>query len=406
MSLNMTTFAPALKQLYPRDKVLNLVYKDNPWMALCPKMESFYGANLVIALIYGNPQGRSQDFTQAQARGQVTSSLLQRFTLVRVHDYSIATIDNETLLASENDEGALLSAASTEIDGAIQSLSRSIAVQMYRTGFGGIGVIGAGTTGSSIVLTNAADITNFEVGMVLVDSAVENTGALANAGASVTIQTINRDAGTMTVSANTFAADIGYTLFVKGDRQDTANPVALMTSGLKAWIPATAPTSTLFFGVDRSVDVTRLGGQRFDGRNLPIEEALVRAAALVAREGGKLDHYFMDYEKYSDLENSLGAKVQYIDLLAPAQVAFRGIVINGPRGPIKIVPDQNCPQGAVFGLQLDTWKLYTLGDAVRVVEADGLPLLRQTNADGVEVRYAYYGNLGCRGPGYNVQVLV
>lgn len=405
MSLNMTSFAAALKEYYTDDKVLNMVYKDNPLLALMPKMEDFYGLNLPIPLIYGNPQGRSQDFTQAQARGTVTSSLVTRFVLTRVHDYSIATIDNETLLASQSDKGAFMEAATTEIDGAINSLSRSIAVRQYRNGFGGIGTIGTGTASTTIVLANAQDITNFEVGMVLVDAALETSGALANAGASVTVATINRDAGSMTVSASTFATDIGYTLFGKGDRQDAASPVALMISGLAAWIPATAPGgSDSFFSVNRSVDVTRLAGQRYDGSALPIEEALVNAASLVAREGGKLDHYFLDYNKYAQLENSLGSKVQYIDLLADAQVAFRGIVINGPRGPIKVIPDQNCPSGKCFGLQLDLWKLYSLGKAVRVVEADGLPMLRQASADGVEVRYAFYGNVGCRGPGYNVQV--
>lgn len=40
MALDLTTFAPALKAHYTDDMVLNMVYKDNPLLAMMPKMES------------------------------------------------------------------------------------------------------------------------------------------------------------------------------------------------------------------------------------------------------------------------------------------------------------------------------------------------------------------------------
>ena len=57
-------------------------------------------------------------------------------------------------------------------------------------------------------------------------------------------------------------------------------------------------------------------------------------------------------------------------------------------------------------VQLNTWKLYSLGKAVRVIDTDGLQMLRQATADGVEVRYGFYGQVGCRGPGYNINLKV
>jgi len=57
-----------------------------------------------------------------------------------------------------------------------------------------------------------------------------------------------------------------------------------------------------------------------------------------------------------------------------------------------------------MGVQLSTWRLYSLGKAVRVIDTDGLQMLRQASADGVEVRYGSYSNLGCRAPGYNINV--
>lgn len=406
MSLDMSSFDAALKQHYTNDVVQMMVYKDNPFLALVAKYEDFGGRNLPIPLIYGNPQNRSATFATAQAG--TSTSKLEDFVLTRVKDYSIATIDNETLEASKGNANAFMEAATVEIDGCINALTRSLAVSLFRDSSGYIGQVNAEpseTSGTFVIqLKSAEDVTNFELGQVLVIYSAKSGGSQRNSDGSdvdFPIVNINRATGALTVtgtysSSGTIAAD-DY-LFVNGDR-------GLKVSGLEGWIPASAPSSTAFFGVDRSVD-TRLGGLRLDGSALPIEEALINGASLCAREGGKIDHFFMSYAKYAELEKALGSKVQYVDLKVNPEIGFRGIMVNGPRGPIKCIPDQNCPAGSIFGLQLNTWKLYSLGKAVRVIDTDGLQMLRQSSADGVEVRYGFYGNLGNSAPGYNINISV
>lgn len=417
MSLDMTSFDAALKEHYTDDRVENMVYKDNPLLALMPKYEQFGGRNLRVPLIYGNPQGRSATFTRAQIRGNATSSKIDDFVLLRVKDYSIATIDNETLEASKGDANAFMEAAVTEIDGAIQSLTRDLAVAMYRSGFGNIGNIATGgISGATITLSSINDATNFEVGMELDLATTESSSVLKAYGTSgngLIVTQVNRATGVLTFGYNVTDATNGIPtaaagdyIFVRGDRQNSATPTALKMSGLEAWVPASSPSSTAFFSVDRSVDPTRLAGQRLDGSALPIEEALIEGASIVAQEGGKIDHYFMSYSKFSALEKALGSKVQYIDLKANADIAFRGIMVNGPRGVIKVVPDQNCPNNRIFGLNLEMWKLYSLGKAVRVIDTDGLQMLRQASADGVECRYGHYGQLGTRDPRANINIQV
>lgn len=372
-------------------------------MALVDKYESFGGKSAPVPLIYGNPQGRSASFAQAQSRGAVTSSKLEDFVIKRVKDYSIATIDNETLEASKGDANAFMEAATVKIDGAINSLTRSLAISLYRDGFGSIGRT-IEVNGTTITLSNPEDIVNFEVGQQLVFSDTSGSSALRDSGDFVEVTAVNRSAGSMTVSPDlsniTGLTTLDY-IFVRGDREDSATPARIKVSGLDAWIPTSAPSSALFFGVDRTKDVTRLGGIRHDGKSQPIEEALIDLASKIAREGGKPDHCFMSFSKYAQLEKSLGSKVQYVDLKLNAEIGFRGILINGPRGPIKVIPDHNCPSDVAYMLQLDTWKLMSLGKAVRVIDTDGLQMLRQATADGVEVRYGFYGNLACKAPGYN-----
>lgn len=413
--LNLTTFDAALKTIYTDQAVQNMVYKNNPFMAMVPKYEQFLGRNLQIPLIYGNPQGRSHSFTRAQVRGNLTSSNLKAFFLTRVNDYSLATIDNETLLSSKGDAGAFLEAATVEINGAINSLTRSAAIAQYKTGYGDIGTIKAGTSvaGTTITLGVTQDVTNFEVDMEL-DVYTGVTGAVKAYGTSgngLIVTGVNRSTGVLTFAYNVNDATNGIPTIAAGDyiavRGDHSGSTLTKLAGLEAWLPASAPTTgDSFFGVDRSSDVTRLAGQRQNSVGQPVEEALIDAAALVAREGGSLTHFMMGFEKYSELEKALGSKVQYIDMKVNPEVAFRGIMVNGPKGPIKVVADQNTPANRIFGLQMDTWRHNSLGAAVRVIDTDGLQMLRQSSSDGVEVRYGYYANLSCNAPGFNVNIQV
>lgn len=398
MALDLTTFDAALKQHYTADRVENMVYRDNPFLALVPKMEMFGGRNLPIPIVYGNPQGRSATFATAQANKN--NSLVEDFVLTRARDYSLADIDNETLKASEGNANAFMEAATTEIDGAIQAITRSLAISLYRSGSGSIGQVGSGETTTTITLANINDVTNFEVGMELQFDSVDGGGTV-HAG-TATVTAVDRDAGTITSDA-TFSSQI--TGIAANDYIFQHGDYDAKLSGLAAWVPTSAPGATAFFGVDRSVDPTRLGGIRYDGSAQPIEEALIDGASRVAREGGAPTHCFMNFVKYAELEKALQAKVRYEDVEVPsAEFGFRALVLSGPRGPIRVFPDHNCPSGQAYLLDLSVWKLYSLGAAPHILETDGLRVLRNASSDSVEVRVGYYAQLGCRAPGWNAVV--
>lgn len=394
--LDLVAFDFALKEYYTDEKVEDLVYQDNPWLALCPKREDFYGDVLPVPLIYGNPQGRSATFSNAQTNKTPTQGI--KYNLTRVSDYGLADIDNETLLASQSNKGSWLEARTTEIDGVINSLSRSLGIAMFRDSGGSIG--DAGTISTTLVtLTNIEEITNFEVNMELVAGPNKDGTSLRTGNATVT--GIDRSLGTLTSDSNWTAQITGFVvtdfLFVQGD-------ATAKMAGLDDWIPATAPTSTAFFGVDRSVDTNRLGGIRVPGTNQPIEEALIEGASQCAREGGSPDLSFLDFEKFSELEKSLGSKVHYIEVNATANIMFPGIQVNGPKGPIKVIPDRNAQPNLAWMLTTKNWKLYSLGKAPRVLNTDGLQMLRLSSADGVEIRWGYYAQFGGAAPGWSARI--
>jgi hypothetical protein len=393
----------ALKELYDDQKIANLVYKNNPFLAMIPKMEEFGGKYMPIPLIIGTSQGRSATFSNAQ--GNQSAAIIQSFALQRASNYSIAQIDNQTMLASKTDKMAFINGATVVIDGAIRALTNNLATQLFRDGSGSLGLIGTitGLTPGVITLASPSDVVNFEVNMTL--RAFSSAGVDRNSTGYVI--EVNRTAGTVTVATSGMGGSAANPAgWVATDRLVVQGDWSLAMKGLAAWLPTAAPTTgDNFFGVDRSSDPTRLAGVRFNGASESIEEAVIDASLLVAREGGTPDVCIMNFASYAALEKSLGAKAQYISFDGPAKLYYPGILINGAAGQIKVFPDRSCPAKTAYLLQMDTWKLYSLGPAPHIAKyADGLEMLRVANSDAAELRVVSYSNLGCNAPGFNAVV--
>jgi len=418
-SFNLTNFDAAMKHMYPYKKVENMVYQHNPLLAMIPKETSFPGRNATYAVEYGLTNGRSANFQTAQNNRNGTK--LSDFVVTRVKDYAVVSVDNETLLAADGSEGSLLDVAKSKTDSALHALARAMGRDIYRGGTGSIGVLDEDTaaTGTTVTLQAASDIVNFEVGMRIVASTSGGAdgSALVNNGAAVEVVTVNRSAGTFTIATamqtvwGTITDDL--VLYCEGDAQNGGT--AAKMSGLSAWLPASAPTSTAFFSVDRSVDATRLGGQRLAGAFATIRESLIDGAVQVAREGGRPDAVFMNPLDWAELAKSLEGTVAASSGASPnrrrydskdsvATFGFSSLSLAAPTGMLDIYADHNCPENRCYMLQLDTWKLKTLGPAPRLLDFDGLKGIRQANEDGVEYRWGYYGNLLCTAPGFNATI--
>lgn len=403
MALNLTNFAPMLKTLYTKEKVQNLVYKKNAAFAMFNKDEGFFGESQTVPLIYGNPQGRSATFATAQANKGNSSSI--KFVVTRNRDYGLISIDNETIKASESDLGAFAKARVVEIDGMFQNIANTIEVDLFGSGSGSRGqVISTQTLSSSTVtLQEPQDIVKIEVGMPLVASSADGGGSVRSGVAYVI--SVDRKAGTFVVSStaagsatalNSCISAIAASdyLFVQGDYD-------AKIKGLKAWLPYSGPSSASFFGVDRTVDKTRLAGQWDDFSALPIEEGLVEAGSRMEREGASVDKVLISLTKLAELQKALGTRVQYVDSHVSPEISFQGIKLQLGNGLVSIYGCRGCPKQSAFFLQSDTWKLSTLGGAPMILNMDGLESLREATADAIEIRIGYYGQLICNAPGYN-----
>jgi len=408
-SFNLTNFDAAMKHMYPYKKVENMVYQNNPLLAMIPKNTKFPGKNATFAVEYGLTNGRSATFQTAQNNRSGTS--LAEFVVTRVKDYAVVSVDNETLLAADGNEGSLLDVAKSKTDSALHALSRAMGRDIYRSGTGSIGQVHASTftgAGTTLVLVDGHGV-NFEVGMRLKASATDGS-ALYDGVLEVTA--ISGDTLTTNVNLTVGIPDLSVDdfFYVEGDGSGSTTALTKM-AGLDAWIPSTVGSGA-FFGLDRTAHATRLGGQR-ESYATAVHDTIIKAAVRTSREGGRPDAMFINPTDWAELALDLEGRAavagannrrRYDPKDKAGIFGFSSISIATPTGMVDVFADHNCPINVGYLLQLDTWELKSLGPAPRLLDFDGLKGIRQSNEDGVEYRWGYYGNLICKAPGFNCRV--
>lgn len=396
MTATLSTNAALFKTLYPNGVPYDETYNDFPFLALINRDEGFYGDSVKIPLKYGNNAGRSATFSVAQANNDHTKNVA--FFLTHRRDYAVATLDHLAMEASEKDPGAFVKLFQQETEGAMKSAIISEAHSLASDGSGIIGQIksGSAVNTTTIELADPESIVFIEVGHKL-QLVATKTGAVAKAGI-LDVVGVDRNAGTFTVSA---AANTLVLTIAAGDYIAMEGDLQLKPSGFTAWIPDADPSATPFYGVDRTADIVRLSGVRDDFSSLPIEEALVKAIKRGSREGANTDFAFMNFDKFAELENALGSKVQYVDVNSPIGIGFRGIKVNSGKRPVTVLADITVPTDRLWTIQSNTWKLHSLKKSIRLLEQDGNKSLRMAAADASEVRIGGYKNFACYAPAWN-----
>lgn len=411
MGDTLTTLNAGIEVYYASDHVYDLTAQKRPFFAMLNRNEKAGGTFYAHTLLHGTQQAVNPSFTTAATRATATSTLLKQLNIYHQNMYSIAEVDGRALRRTDGSPEAMLDASKQYVDGAIDALSRRIATQVYRSGWGAVGNIGSIST-NTITLANIYDAANFEVGQQVVFSATEAANTLRNTGATttLTVSALNRSSGIITFSTNVSTvtgATTGDYIFFEGDRQDSATPARVALTGIEGWIPQTAPSSgESFNGIDRSVDAEKLAGSRLDMTNAAPEEVLVEGAGVVATNQGMIDTYLVPPRFFRNLIKAMGARVSYTDVAVNERIGFRTVVITGPTGDIKVVQDFNCPYNRVYGINMEDWELFSNGPAVRLIDDDGNKVLRASDRDAYQVRFAFDGNLVCKRPINQINIKV
>lgn len=420
-----TSYSALLREIWPQSDIYDELYTIN---------QSFYGQvakdttfNEIIrhiAVGYGYTGGASANFSNAKRNK--SPSVESKFDITPVIYYSLFSIQRQLLRRAQNKKAAILPALERQVKMALNVWKRRQGIYLWGSGVGAVGQIltapgGTATlsipsggsqvlTSSQVQLTNVADMKKFQKNLNVGFSA-DNTGASSQRQQVVPLLVTNLDRDnailTFNVPVATSCPTYGSTdyLYFDGDYNQ-------VVSGLQGWIPTSAPTSTPWFGLDRTQDIQWLSGWRVSGKGLSPKGAAMKAAKVIAEADGHGTHYFLSPNDYLNLQyelESAGALRVIKEPAAPINkyssgVTFNGIEFMGSMGPIKAFFDINTPDGYPMLLDMDTWTFGTMGDAPYFDSEDGNEILRETDADAFEGRIVGDLQLYTEAPGRNVVV--
>lgn len=390
---NLTAVAYIIKKKYLNRPPENVANRKRYWLGKIKMKPKFTGEEKHISLTYGNPQAVSANFAKAKLNAAADAAQGVKFVIKRRKQYAFATIDAETIAATEDNEGAFVQAVTNEMDGKRAEIMRRASIHGYGNGSGSVGKIAAGgIAGLVITLATPKDIRNFAKGQFL-QAAVAETGGAVRAGLAMKVTAVDRRLGKITVDATVAGLAPADFLYNDGDYDQAIH-------GLAAWLPVVDPVGIDFTGVDRSVDRVLLAGNVIDASSIGLEEGVMTLCSDIQEYGGDPDVAVCSPTNWTNLSKKLGSKVER-GQGGTATIGFSYIEIATAAGIIKLYSDPDCPPSVFYVLQSDTWMRHHLRDFPHVVMDDGLKSIRQTDEDGIEIRWRYWADDACTAPAYN-----
>lgn len=387
-----TTAAYLLKKLYAGKMPESLATRDHVFSTLIRKEDGFTGdGTFNYPLEHANPQSVGATFATAQTN--VGQSAGVKVALTRPVYYGFGQMDGDLIAATKNDEGAFARALRRETDNMFTEMGNKTAIYLQGDGSGCIGQRKSAST-NVITLVNADDAKYFKFGQ-FIEACDTRTGGTRRVG-STYVTAVDYDAGTVTLNS---AA--GITSFADNDFLYNAGDYDGVIKGLAAWIPLTAPSATLFFSMDRSVNPTLLGGNRLNATSNSIEENAITLATKIASIFGRgADTGLLAPVNFAALTKALGSKVQRGEG-GTATFGFAYIEQDTPVGTIKWYSDPDVSSTLGYILNIKTWFIKHMEGFPHMINDDGNMSLRNTSSDGIGWRGRQWAQLGCTAPGRN-----
>ncbi len=418
----LTSFDAFLKDNYTSDEVARTMNENHVFLDMLDTKKRGTGRRWIVPLIDSNPQGAGATLLDAQSGSQQAgagSNIQGAAWTINWGEYDAAVqIGDKIIDASASDMGAFFEDQKEEIDGLYRNFADIMTYYLLQDqgralGFGTIsaGVITLAASTNGVLGSQA--IVNFEVGQILLPSANDGTSTahviIASAGLGFVVA-VNYNAGTLTVSATSGGAAgtpanwAGSMYFFRagqsggpGDFGGTANPNRIVL-GFGAWNPPADPTSTAFEGVDRSVNVLRRSGVRLVAADVAgngIEQRCRKLATRMRSRGKPPKTGLLHSEQFEALATSLETRGirNLVEMNEVGYFNFQSIKMNTAAGPVAYFEDKFMPIGSLYMFDLKGVRFATLSGFPKIVNGDGLTMLRASTSNSYEYRIVAY-------PGY------
>ncbi len=409
MSVDVTAWNDALYVTYDNDKLYNLCDLQNPTLSTIPKDEKFGGRSTSVGVIYqiggGGSASLSTTITNTQA-----SSPEEFSSITRKKMYEVAILDNEAIEASASDKDSFAKVID-EIDRKMMAAAMRVESRLHRGKGGWIGRIAAGTditNADVITLDDVADAFNFYVGQKLCFASTDGTsGSLRDSGDTLTVESVNRTAGTVTITTDldeiASIADTDY-IFTQGD-------FGACIDSFYDWVPFDRSIlGTAYYGVTRSLDPDRLAGLYYDGTGEPYHEILTQVVGLLGTHVGGGGHEFVARchpSFVTELVMSAQGKFQIDPVTMPStrnpDLGLKTIAVTNGANRVVLAPTWASRTDRMQVQMANTWKLKSSGSFPKFLNRTG-PLHMMENEDSYQSRVGGYGTAICKAPGWNCTV--
>ena len=389
-SVNATSVAAMIKELYPQRRIDRMWELHYPLLSEIKKSDRFDGRSLHVPVETDHP-AVSGAFASAQANYFATSS--ESFELTPVDLYGVSRIVSKTMRQARSNTGAFVRVLDREIENLLKAMRKRAALALYRDQGGSLGQVASIDT-ATYTLVNKTDVANFSVGALVFLADESDGGTPRNSSQDEQVTAIDFTAGTITLAAAITGDEVGDYFFVVGD-DSTANLGS--AAGLESWITPSTPGA--LFGVTRTSQPERLSGHKITDTSMSIHEAIQEAAYAISFTGGSPNRAYMNPLQMKNLANELNTQVVR-DPGGTGKTGFSGFNVQTAVSTITVMGDPTCPETHCFVGDLDTLELVHLDPFPHIVEDDDLRMLRVSNADAVEVRARGWWNMLCTAPGH------
>jgi hypothetical protein len=405
--------AADLKTFY-EDTRVDTMFKANPFLAMVDKPDT-HGSAVSQTVKYGYGGAHGPDFATNYANLSNSMGKRKPF-LVPWYEFSaLDQIQERVAVLSENDSGAIVNIVADALEGTQRNASQDVELACFQDGFGVMATISSNTNPSGttyvLTLTLISDAEKFQVGDRLVTAA---TAASAPTTGSFTVTKVDRDLGTIQGTAvASWTPTNGHVILLQASKPTATNTVANWMTGMAGWLPVTAPVlgTDSFFGVDRGDDPSALAGRRIVATGMPIKKAIRKGLSRLANAKHAMpDVVWVNPEVFGALQDDLQSAAVYDQTEgkgAAAGVFFKGIVMEGPKGPVKIHSSWACPADRVFITTMNTWHVHSPGGKiVRLGGKDKDGVIGLIAENGSQVRSWGLTTLTCDFPGANAVVSI
>lgn len=376
---DMTLANDALKLFY-LEGLRNQINDANVLLAEMEKnTESVSGAEIVMALKYG----RSGGVGNRTDTGDMPTSNPRKRKQAKWETKNVFAhleISDKTIKASRNKQGAFADLLEADLSDAMTDATDSVSRQVFGDGTGTLATITTGVTGTTLTCSGGVD--NISEGQYI---DIYATGSDSGDAAKYTareVTVVDYDAGTIVISgANVTVIDTDIIVISGSISEELTGFGAVFTA------------NNTLYNIDRSTNkwfnphVYALSGE--------ISEVAIqgRIDEVDKRAGGKTNCLSGSHGVRRAYQNLLVATKQTVDVMQ-LKGGYTALKYNN----MPFTVDKYNPKETLFGLDMSTWKNYSMGDWEWMQDGGGGVLHLMTGKAQFEATLAKYQDLGCDKP--------